>query len=286
MLRRTGSRDRQRDGRAAEQPGQRNLQRRGVDLFRDAVEEFVRLAHLAERSPGNEGDAVLLAMVEEVVPLAVSEAVAVLYGDDGDDFAGALDVFEGDVGERDVADLALGAEVGEGFHGGVEGDGGVGDVELVDVDALEAQAAETAVDGLAEMFGAGVVDPLAGTDALPSAFGGDNEAGGVGVQGLGDEFFGDVGAVGVGGVDEVDAEFDSAAQRAKGGTAVGGRSPDAFSSDAHGPVAEAVNGEIAEVDVSGSGGVGRGGGSLRGHRYSFLSWIQEAGYTVQGTEDR
>ncbi len=57
-----------------------------------------------------------LAVVEQEVPFAVGEAVAVLDGDDGDDFAGALDVFQGDVRERDVADLALLAQFGEGFH--------------------------------------------------------------------------------------------------------------------------------------------------------------------------
>ena len=63
---------------------------------------------------------------------------------------------------RDVANLALLRAVCQGLHGGVEGDGGVGDVELVDVDAVELEAAEAAVDGFFEMFGAGVVGPLAG----------------------------------------------------------------------------------------------------------------------------
>ena len=47
------------------------------------------------------------AVVQEVIPLAIGEAVAILNGDDGDDFASTLEVFEGDVGEGDVLDLAL-----------------------------------------------------------------------------------------------------------------------------------------------------------------------------------
>ncbi len=61
---------------------------------------------------------------------------------------GRARVLEGDVGERDVADLALLLETREGFHGGIEGTGGVGDVELIDVNAVEAEALEASCDGL------------------------------------------------------------------------------------------------------------------------------------------
>ena len=70
----------------------------------------------AERRPGDECDFVLIAEVEQEIPLAVGEAVAVLHGDDGNDLEGALQVLEGDVGERDVLDPALFAEAGEGLH--------------------------------------------------------------------------------------------------------------------------------------------------------------------------
>jgi hypothetical protein len=39
-----------------------------------------------------------------------------------------------------------------------------------------------------------------------------------------------------------------------------GRAPDARSCDAHGSVAEAVDGEVAEMDLAGGGGVGSGVG--------------------------
>jgi len=83
---------------AGEEPGERDLHGSGAEFSGDTVEEVVGLAILAEGSPGDEGDAEFFAVVEEVVPLAVGEAVAVLDGDDGDDFASALEVFEGDVG--------------------------------------------------------------------------------------------------------------------------------------------------------------------------------------------
>lgn len=163
-----------------------------------------------------------------------------------------------------MADFAVFLEPDEGFEGGFEGDGGIGDVELVEVDAFEAESVEASVDGLFEMAWAGVVDPLAGSGALPAALGGDDEAVGIGMEGLGDEVLGDVGAVGVGGVNEVDAELDGAAEGGNGGVAVFWGAPDAGAGEAHGSVAEAVYGEVAEGDVS-SGGSGRhGGGGVHG----------------------
>ena len=103
------------------------------------------------------------------------EAVAVLHADDGNDLLRALDVLERDVGERDVADLALLSEPRQGFHGGIEGDGRVGHVELVDVDALQAQALQAAFDGLLDVRRAGVVLPDAGAVARPAGFGGDDQ---------------------------------------------------------------------------------------------------------------
>ena len=81
----------------------------------------------------------------------------------------------------------------------------------------------------------------------------------VGMQRLADDLLGDVRAVGVGGVDEVDAEFDRAPQHADRFVAVGGRAPNALAGEAHGAEAEAVDGEIAaESERSGcvSGSLG------------------------------
>jgi hypothetical protein len=77
------------------------------------------------------------------------------------------------------------------------------------------------------------------------------------VQGLLDEVLGDVGAVGVGGVDEGDAQVDGATQDADRLVVVLRRAPDALTGDAHGAVAEAVDGLATEVDGS-AGGDGHG----------------------------
>ena len=77
-----------------------------------------------------------------------------------------------------------------------------------------------------------------------AALGGD-DARRVRVQRLADQVLADVRAVAVGGVDEVDAELDRAAQDGAGVVEVGGRAPDAVAGDAHGAEAEPVDGEVA-----------------------------------------
>src|SRR5580698_3594443 len=100
------------------------------------------------------------------------------------------------------------------------------------------------------MFRAGVVGPLAGSRALPTAFGRDDQAGGVGIESLGDQFFRGAWAIGVSSVDQVAAQFDSSSQRRQGRSLVGWRTPDTRPSDAHGSVAQAVDGEVASYGES------------------------------------
>src|ERR1700722_8892017 len=116
----------------------------------------------------------LLAIPEHIIPFAIRETIAILHRNNGDDFSSALNVLLVHVGKRDMANLALLAQAGQRFHGSVEGNSGVGDVELVNIDAIEAKAFEAAFDGFGEMFWAGIVQPLQRPAALPSTFGGDH----------------------------------------------------------------------------------------------------------------
>ena len=144
--------------------------------FATLIQDVVGLAVLPEWRPGDEGDAVLLAVVEQEIPFAIGKAIAILNRDDGDDFAGALQMFKGHIRESNMLDFAGLAEAGEGFHRCVKGDSGIGNVELVNADAIEAKTLQAALDGFFQMPGTGIVNPLAGPDALPSAFGGDHQA--------------------------------------------------------------------------------------------------------------
>ncbi len=128
-------------------------------------------------------------------------------------------------------------------------------MELVHGDALEAQPPQAALTGLAEVFGTAVGRPPIRSRALEPTLRGDDEIVGVGVQRLGDEDLAHLRAIRVGGVDEVDAQLDGAAQHRLRGFAVGRVAPDPPSCDAHRAVAEAVDGEVtADRDRAGRRG--------------------------------
>ena len=57
------------------------------------------------------------------------------------------------VGKRDQANLALGAQIGQLLDRFIEGSNRSGRVQLVDVDAVEAQPLQAAFDRVAQMFG-------------------------------------------------------------------------------------------------------------------------------------
>src|SRR5215470_7005817 len=102
------------------------------------------------------------------------------------------------------------------------------------------------------MFRISIFRPPIRPAAVEAAFGGDDEAGRVGIQSFGDDFLAYIRAVGIGGVNKVDAEIDGAAKHADGFAAVSGLSPNALSSDTHRAEAEAIHFEIvADAELAG-----------------------------------
>ena len=95
--------------------------------------------------------------------------------------------------------------------------------------------------------------PLSG-EPLAAELRGDDEIARVGVERLGDQPVGDVRAVVPGGVDEVDAELDRAAEDGARALRIVGLAPDVLAGQAHGAEAEALHFEIAEPN----GGVHEG----------------------------
>ena len=180
---------------------------RGVELA-----AWARELAGGDGKPGDEGELVFGAVVDDVLMLAVAEVVLVLNADDVDDLAGLVDLVGFDFAESDVADLALLLELLDGaerlFHGNL----GVDAVELPEVDALEFEAAQAHLDLLDEVLRAADGEPFVWALAGEAGFGGDDDTFGIGGEGFADELLADLGAVGVCGVDEVDAELDCAAQ--------------------------------------------------------------------------
>ena len=175
----------------------------------------------------------------------------------GTNSLGLADVGHAHFGQANVFDAAVLLGFLKKFQRPLEGYGRVDAVKLVEVDLLDFEALEAAVEGDFEVLGAGIDGPLARAGAEQAALGGDDDAGGIRVQGFGNQLFRHVGAVAVGGVDEVDAELYGPTQHPDGLVVVGGRAPDAFAGDAHGAVAEAVDGEVAADGEGGRGTWGR-----------------------------
>src|SRR5271170_124186 len=254
MLDLSGPWNRKHYRRTPEQPSECDLRRRGVGFGCDARDRAVRASEFAgsQWEPGYETDFVLLAVFKNSFGAAVTDAVAVLYSDNVDDFAGVFNLLDADFRYADVTDFSLSLQISEGTQLVVRGHLRIDAMELVKIDAIKAQATEAAFTSSDEMLRLSVFRPTIGAGTIETALGSDDQIRRIGIERFGDQFFADVWAVGVCGVDKVDAEFDGAAQDADCFVAISRRSPDAVAGDAHGPEAEAVDGEIpADGEFSG-----------------------------------
>ncbi len=175
-----------------------------------------------------------LAVVERFLVAAVGERIAILNGNNGNEFLGSFDFGRSDFAEADVANfsrLLHAAECAERFF---ERRARVDAVQLVKIDAFQLEAAKTHFHTLNEVTGAAYVFGFGGPLAGDAALGGDDDAMRVRRERFADEPFGDLGAVSVGGVNKVDAELDGAAQYTARLAFVGGLAPRAFADQAHG----------------------------------------------------
>ena len=102
------------------------------------------------------------AEVEHVLTRAVAGAVLVLDGDDLAHRERALELLDAHVGDADLADLALCAGFDERRERILEGNRGVGPVELVEVDRIDAQPSQRALERRADVLGAPVPEPATG----------------------------------------------------------------------------------------------------------------------------
>ncbi len=132
-------------------------------------------------------------------------------------------------------------------------------MQLIEVDAFELEPAEAHFDTLNQISGAANILGFGRALARDAAFGGDNEIGRVRIEGFADEALCDLGAVCVGGVDQVDAEIDGAAQDAAGFLRFVRLTPGALAHKAHRSVTESMYREIATNLESAGGSCGEMG---------------------------
>jgi hypothetical protein len=118
-------------------------------------------------------------------------------------------------------------------------------VQLVQVDALDAQAAQARLAGGAQVLGPAVGVPALRRRPHDAALGRDHEPRRVGMQCVGDQPLVGLGAVGVGRVDEVHAELDRTVQHSSRFVPIRRVAPDAGTGEPHRPVTEAVHPQVA-----------------------------------------
>ena len=270
MRHRGGAGDRQHHRRVGDEPGQRHLGGCGAAGLGDLGDGAAALRQLTrlEREPGDEGQAIGLTRLQLVLVPALDDVVTVLHRDDRHDALGLAQMLDVDVRQSHVGDLALAPEFGQRAHRLLERHAGIGAVELIEVDALQLQAAQTSLTRLAQVLGPAVGVPLVGPGPHEPTLGGDHQVVGVRVEGLGDQVLAHLGAVGVRRVDEVDAELDGSAQHGDRLVVGRRRAPNARAGKAHGAEAEAADTAVADVvgqfECEGAGsGVVEGLGQLR-----------------------
>jgi hypothetical protein len=108
--------------------------------------------------------------------------------------------------------IALVSQLSQRFYGRLKRDDGVGNMQLVDVDALQAKPLETSLDRLTQVSRSGIVGPLVRAGAVPSALGRNRQPTRVREEGLGNQFLAYVWAVGIRGVNEIDVKFHGTAK--------------------------------------------------------------------------
>src|ERR1700680_1124474 len=145
--------DRQHDGSTPQKPGQRYLYGARTVRLRDSVKHFPGNPACSQRKPWDKRNSIALTIIHYVIPFTVGKAVAVLHGDDRDNSARSLDVLLRDVGQRDQANLPFVSQLGQSFHRRVEGHDGVWNVQLVNVDTVETQSLEAALNRFAKVSG-------------------------------------------------------------------------------------------------------------------------------------
>ena len=90
---------------------------------------------------------------------------------------------------------------------------GIDAMQLIEIDAIEAQPAQAAIELLAKAIGTRVLLPLVRPGTIKAALGRDDEFRGIRIERLRDQLLADMRPVRFGGIDQRHVELDRAPQR-------------------------------------------------------------------------
>jgi hypothetical protein len=143
---------------------------------------------------------------------------------------------------------------------------GIDAVQLIELDPLQTEVTKAQHALLAQVLRPAKGLPDARSVTGEARLGGDDQVLRVGVQSSPDQLLGYEGAIRVGGIDEVDAQFDGPGENAQGLFRISGFAPDSGAGQLHGAEAEPVDPGLS-ADFEGA----RGGNETGGHGIPFNS---------------
>jgi len=114
-------------------------------------------------------------------------------------------------------------------------------MQLIQVNAIDTEPLQTALKRLTQMRGSSIVSPHSRTAACPASLSPNHQIFRIGPQRLRNQFFINIGAVRIGGINEVHPELRKPFERPYGFRAVGRRTPDSTAGEAHGAKPEAID---------------------------------------------
>src|SRR5229473_3112804 len=126
--------------------------------------------------------------------------------------ARSLDVLLRNVGQRNQANPAFVSQLSQSFHGRLKRDDGVRNMQLINVDAVQAQPLKASLNRLAKVRGSCIVSPLIRAGAVPASLSGNYKASRVRKQRFGNQFLAYVWTVGIRGIDEIDIKLHGPAK--------------------------------------------------------------------------
>src|SRR6266446_7761533 len=175
MFNRRRSWDWQHDWRTLQEPGKRDLRGTCTVCIRDGVKHFASNFAGSQRIPGDKSDFIALTIIHHIVPFTVRKAITILYGNDRHDSARSLDVLSRDIGQRNQANLSFVSQLSQSFHRRLKRDRRIRNVQLIDVDAIQTESLETALNRAAKVRGSCIVSPLIRAGAVPASLSGNDK---------------------------------------------------------------------------------------------------------------
>src|SRR5216684_553853 len=197
MLHRGSSRNRQHGARAFEEPGERNLTGLGVVPLCDLVEGAPGASQFSKRQggPGDKADPLALTQIDHrlglgnrhMLGLAHRQIIVILHSDNRYDLLGSCQLIDRDIRQSDMANLPFLPQLREFTDRVLKWNLGVRAMELIDVNAIEAQTPQAALQGLTKMLGASVLRPLIRASTQETPFGRDDQVFRIGVERFGNK---------------------------------------------------------------------------------------------------